>query len=272
MVSLTASILLVLSAFTGSALCHGMVTSFKTDGVSNQGFILDYYYARINNQPVPDISAWYAENLDSGFVAPDSYSSPDINCHKNATPGTLSTTVAAGGTVQFQWQPVWPHSYGPILTYVAKCPSDCTSVDKNTLKWVKIEEQGSAFPPFSIGNNAIPERRLANFAIVDYTTQEWASGVLIAQNGSWTTTVPKSLAPGNYVFRHEIIALHGANTLNGAQNYPQCFNIKVTGSGTASPAGTLGTALYKNTDPGIYFNPYTTITSYTIPGPTLWKG
>lgn len=143
MVHLKSSVLLGLTAFTGSVLSHGMVTSFKTDGVSNQGFILDYYYDKVNNQPVPDIAAWYAQNLDSGFIAPDAYATSDINCHKNATPGTLSTTVAAGGTVQFQWEPVWPHQWGPILTYVAKCSGDCTSADKTTLKWVKIQEQGS---------------------------------------------------------------------------------------------------------------------------------
>ncbi|CAN8097628.1 unnamed protein product [Discula destructiva] len=246
------STFLALAALAGTALSHGMVTTFKTDGVSNQGFMLDYYYAKVNKQPVPNIAAWYTENLDSGFVPPDNYSSPDINCHKNASPGTLSTTVSAGGTVQFQWTQtaaIWPHPYGPILTYVAKCPGDCTTVDKNTLKWVKIQAQG-----------------------VDYTTQKWASQVLIDQKGSWTTTVPKSLAPGNYVFRHEIIALHGANSLNGAQNYPQCFNIKITGSGTANPTGTLGTALYKNTDPGIYLNPYVTLTNYPMPGPALFTG
>ena len=67
--------------------------------------------------------------------------------------------------------------------------------------------------------------------------------------------------------------LHGASNLDGTQNYPQCFNIAVTGSGTKTlPAGTLGTALYKETDPGIYLNPYVTITSYAMPGPSLWTG
>lgn len=110
------------------------------------------------------------------------------------------------------------------------------------------------------------------YTLVNYATQIWASQDLIDQNNTWTVTVPKSLSPGSYVFRHEIIALHGAGSLNGAQNYPQCFNIEVTGSGTASPTGVLGTALYKNTDPGIYINPYTTITSYAMPGPTLFTG
>ena len=50
-------------------------------------------------------------------------------------------------------------------------------VDKTTLKFVKIDESG-----------------------IDFTTQEWASGVMIANNGSWTSTVPKSLAPGTLYY------------------------------------------------------------------------
>lgn len=38
---------------------------------------------------------------------------------------------------------------------------------------------------------------------------------------SWPVKIPSSLAPGNYVIRHEIIALHAAGSSNGAQNYPQ---------------------------------------------------
>jgi hypothetical protein len=239
----------LVGALATSVLGHGMVTTFKTDGTSHQGFILDYYYAKVNGQPVPDIAAWYAENLDSGFVAPNNYQTPDINCHKNASPGTLTATVAAGGTVQFNWPATWPHPHGPLLTYIAKCSGDCSTADKNSLKWVKIQESG-----------------------IDYATQKWASQAMIDQKGVWTVTVPKSIAPGNYVFRHEIIALHGGGSLNGAQNYPQCFNIKITGSGTANPQGVLGTELYKNTDPGIHFNPYTTITNYPIPGPALFSG
>lgn len=102
--------------------------------------------------------------------------------------------------------------------------------------------------------------------------QTWAAYDLAADNNSWTVTVPSNLASGNYVFRHEIIAVHGASSLDGAQNYPQCVNIAVTGGGSASPSGTLGTALYSETDPGIYFNPYVNLESYTIPGPALMSG
>ena len=78
--------------------------------------------------------------------------------------------------------------------------------------------------------------------------------------------IPKSIAPGNYVLRHEIIALHAAGQLNGAQSYPFCFSRAISSSGTAQPDGVLGTELYKNTDPGIKFDLFGKFTTYQIPG------
>ncbi|KAF2639260.1 glycoside hydrolase family 61 protein [Massarina eburnea CBS 473.64] len=244
------SIFVAVATFTATAFGHGFVNNFTTDGTYNQGFLLDYYYLKVNTGSFPDIPAWYAENLDSGFVEPNAYGTDAINCHKSSSPGVLTASVKAGGSLQFAWGPdPWPHGLGPILTYVAACNGDCSKVSKTSLQWVKFHETG-----------------------IDLSTQTWASQTLINQKGKWTVTVP-SLKAGNYVFRHEIIALHGANSANGAQNYPQCFNIAVTGSGTKSlPAGTLGTALYKSNDPGILFNPYQTLSNYTIPGPALWTG
>ncbi|KAF1974527.1 family 61 glycoside hydrolase, partial [Bimuria novae-zelandiae CBS 107.79] len=243
--------MLAVAGFAASAFAHGYVQNFTADGKYQQGFLLDYYYMKQQTGKFPDTAAWYTENVDIGFVAPDAYATPDINCHKNSAPGAISATVTAGGSLVFSWGPYkWPHPYGPILGYVADCGGDCSKVVKTNLQWVKIAAEG-----------------------IDYASQVWAQQKLIDQGGKWTLKVPSSLKPGNYVFRHELIALHGANSPNGAQNYPQCFNIKVTGSGTKSlPAGTLGTALYKADHPGILMNPYTKITSYAMPGPTPWAG
>jgi hypothetical protein len=85
--------------------------------------------------------------------------------------------------------------------------------------------------------------------------------------------IPAGLAPGNYVLRHEIIALHSAGSANGAQAYPQCLNIKVGGSGSkALPAGTPATKFYTAKDPGILFSLYSSFSSYPIPGPSVWSG
>lgn len=74
------------------------------------------------------------------------------------------------------------------------------------------------------------------------------------------------------MIRHEIMALHSAGQVNGAQAYPQCINIQVGGSGTGKLSGGVpATSFYKATDPGVLFNLYTSFTGYTIPGPALGK-
>ena len=95
---------------------------------------------------------------------------------------------------------------------------------------------------------------------------------LIADNSTWLVQIPSDLAAGNYVLRHEIIALHSAESEDGAQNYPQCFNLAVSGTGTEQPSGVLGTALYQETDPGILYNIYTSVEDYTMPGPAEYTG
>jgi len=235
------------AAFAAGALAHGTVNGVTIDGKYEQGFLLDYYY---NQASAPDHMGWYAENLDNGFVEPNSFGEADIICHKNASPkGSTDTMakVAAGGTVEFHWN-TWPESHvGPVITYVAPYDGDVTSVDKTSLKWTKIDAHG-------------------------YENGEWAAVKMIGQNNTWPVTVPESLAAGKYVFRHEIIALHGAGSANGAQAYPQCLNIEVTGSGTDKPEGVVGTSLYKADEDGIIFNPYAAEIKYNIPGPALYSG
>ena len=100
----------------------------------------------------------------------------------------------------------------------------------------------------------------------------WVTDDLIKNNISWATTIPSNLAPGNYVIRHEIIALHAAASVGGAQAYPQCVNFQIGGSGTTKlSGGVAATTFYKPTDPGIKFDLYSKFTSYTIPGPALAK-
>lgn len=101
--------------------------------------------------------------------------------------------------------------------------------------------------------------------------QTWVTDQLIANNYTSTTTIPRNLRAGDYVIRHEIIALHGAGSDNGAQAYPQCLNLRVGGSGSVAPSGGVaGTSLYTRSAPGIIFNLWGSYTSYPFPGPALW--
>ena len=238
-------------ALLSKVSAHGIVTGVVADGKYFQGYDPSFQYQK----SPPEVAGWTAPlTQDRGFVDGSGYSSPDIICHKGATPGKGYIQVSAGGKIELQWTE-WPVSHhGPMLDYLAPCGDDCTSVDKSSLQWTKIDEAG--------------------MNSWDAQPGDWASDDMIRNNNTWVTTIPSSIAPGKYVLRHETIALHAANNEGQAQNYPQCMNIEVSGSGTNGlESGTLGTELYKATDPGIFVNIYyPKLESYTIPGPPVMSG
>ncbi|EWZ30419.1 hypothetical protein AU210_014461 [Fusarium oxysporum f. sp. radicis-cucumerinum] len=84
-------------------------------------------------------------------------------------------------------------------------------------------------------------------------------------------TVP---APGSYVLRHEVIALHAGGAEGTTQMYPQCINLFIKGYGTAQPDGVFATDLYSSIDPGLLHNAFVDEWSdveYIIPGPSVVK-
>ena len=208
------------------------------------------------NPPVPKLIAWsIPDDGNLGFVDPDNYTNPAIVCHIEATPAPLSAPCQPGATVELQWFP-WPDGHkGPVLTYLANCNGPCENVDPSHLEFFKIQELGL------LGDAP------------HLTPGFWATDKLIAANNTWTVEIPKDIAAGNYVMRHELIPLHSADVLGGAQNYPQCFNLQIGGSGTVSPKGIPATELYKPDDEGIHYNLYApTLAAYKIPGPPLYTG
>ncbi|RDL41926.1 Uncharacterized protein BP5553_01905 [Venustampulla echinocandica] len=236
-------------ALFSSVSAHGTVSGIVVGGQFNTGYSPSFQFAN----PPPVVAGWsIPEDLDNGFVEPSQFQNPNIICHKGATNAGTSIKVTAGSTVELQWTP-WPESHkGPVIDYLASCNGECETVDKTALKFFKIGEEGL------LDNSNVPGN--------------WASDKLIANNNTWVATIPADIAPGNYVLRHEIIALHSAYDSNGAQNYPQCINLIVSGSGTAKPAGVAGTELYKISDAGILIDIYKTLASYVIPGPALYSG
>jgi cellulase len=48
--------------------------------------------------------------------------------------------------------------------------------------------------------------------------------------------------------------------------------ITVTGGGAASPSLVMFPGAYKATDPGILINIHASVTSYVVPGPTVYAG
>ncbi|KFA72019.1 hypothetical protein S40288_07666 [Stachybotrys chartarum IBT 40288] len=243
----------LLSAATVSA--HGWIRTITIGNDSYTG----YNPTIASWQAVQDSIAWQNWATDTGFVPSDSahLASSDINCHLDSVNAIKSATVAAGSEIQLDWTS-WPDSHkGPIMDYLAPCEiGDCLTVDKDTLEWFKIAELGQLEPGAGNGVTGI-----------------WADDVLAEANWVWTVTIPADIAPGSYVLRHELLALHSAYAEGDAQFYPQCMNLIITGNGTRTPAGVLGRELYTSTDAGVLYNVYSDEpdTPYPIPGPPLCK-
>ncbi|KZL80189.1 glycosyl hydrolase family 61 [Colletotrichum incanum] len=239
----------LLLALAATVAAHGHVDWLVADGVAYRGWDSPAF---TYSAPTGPVVGWKIDAPDNGFVEPVNFGTNDIICHKNGSPAGGHATVPAGAKIQLIWN-TWPESHkGPVIDYLAKCSGDCETVDKTSLNF------------FKIGAGGLLDMSLQN--------GKWADDVLIANSFTWTVQIPPTLAPGNYVLRHEIIALHSGGNPNGAQAYPQCFNLQVTGGGSLAPAGVKGTSLYKSNDPGILFNLYTSPLVYPMPGPTLVSG
>ena len=135
----------------------------------------------------------------------------------------------------------WPHNIGPVMVYMANCNGACTSANPASLNWFKIDEAGLLSGTVANGY--------------------WGSGQMIAQNSSWTSTIPKALPNGNYMLRHETLAIH---TANQPQFYMECAQVTITGGGSGNPGPTITLpGGYSNSDPSIDIDVYSsTATSY----------
>lgn len=145
------------------------------------------------------------------------------------TSAALSAAIVAGNTITAKWAQ-WTHQQGPVMVWMYKCAGEFTDCDGKGKGWFKIDQMGMTAAPLSgtaWGTNEV-YRKLA-----------------------YTSTIPKTLVPGNYLIRHELLALHQANA---PQFYPECAQLKVSGNGTATPAANFLTKIpgYATAnDPGV---------------------
>jgi lytic cellulose monooxygenase (C1-hydroxylating) len=241
------SIFFLITAYLGCNLAdaHAYIQQVTSDDQLYSGFRPDepfYVY------PKPVVT-WSFKAPDRGFV--NDYNHPDIICHRSAAPAPSYVQVANGGTLRLSWSD-WPPHQGPVITYLAACNGPCERTDKSTLNFFKIEELGLLDPAGGARG-----------------TGYWALDSLIANNNTWSITIPANLSPGPYVLRHEAINLD--HPIDKAQHYPQCVNIEVIGDGTQVPTyGVAGTKLYRADDPGLLFDIYhINGRPYPIPGPSL---
>ncbi|KAF2140847.1 lytic polysaccharide monooxygenase [Aplosporella prunicola CBS 121167] len=176
--------------------------------------------------------------------------SQDIRCYEDPSASAETKEVKAGDSVGFKVDSNLGHP-GALQFYMAKAPEGKTAKEfkGDGDVWFKISGQG---PKINNGELSWPS--------------DGASQINV--------TIPESTPNGEYLFRGEHIALHGAQEEGGAQFYIACAQIKVTGGGNGSPSPTVALpGAYKASDPGLKINIYYPVpTSYTLPGPKVWSG
>ncbi|KAH6905790.1 glycosyl hydrolase family 61-domain-containing protein [Coprinopsis sp. MPI-PUGE-AT-0042] len=190
---------------------------------------------------------------------PSRWNSTDLAC-KNAPPADNVCQLKPGDriTIEFHTDPVrmcgGDHSFlpthpGPVIMYLASTTS-ATSADERDVEWFKIYESG----------------------LLAAEPRWWATNVGLINCNHFTFSIPVDLAPGEYLLRAETISLHFADQwqewFGGTQHYPGCFQISISGNGTAKPPARRISAIYNlYEEPGLKWDIYSDYNAYPIPGP-----
>ncbi|KAI5861452.1 glycoside hydrolase family 61 protein [Durotheca rogersii] len=219
--------LVAATAFILSAEAHTIFQEVSVNGQS-QGRLVGLRAPNDNN-PVTDVN------------------SQDIICQKQGTTSNQVISVSPGdkigayfghiiGGAQFPNDPDHPIAKshkGPITVWLAKVDNAATA-SKAGQKWFKVWED-----------------------TFDTSSKQWGVDRMIANQGWVNFSLPQCIAPGDYLMRVEILALHSAHMQNGAQFYMSCAQIRVGGSGSFSASQTVSfPGAYQRNDPSIVINIY----------------
>jgi cellulase len=233
-----------LFALLGTGAAHTIFQKVSVNG-ADQGALKGVRYTTSNN-PI--------QNVNDG----------DFACNKGLQKDNNVITIPAGARVGAWWghviggaqgsndpdHPIAASHKGPIIVYLAKV-SNAASTGTSGLQWFKVAEAGLS--------NGI-----------------WAVDTMISNQGWHYFNLPTCVAPGDYLMRVEIIALHNAYSQGGAQFYMECAQIRVTGSGTNTGSNTVSfPGAYSASHAGIMLNIYDGTKPnnggrpYSIPGPAV---
>lgn len=222
---------------------HGAVTSYSIGGTTYPG------YTGFSPASSPPTIEWQWPDYNPTLDPSDS----KVMCN-GGTSAPLSATIAAGSKITAFWAQ-WTHVPGSVSVYLYKCSGAFSSCTGGGAGWFKIDEAGLLSGTMYDG--------VWGLGTVDSTKQ-------------WTSTIPPQLAPGNYLIRHELIAVHQTNT---PQFYAECAQLVITGSGSSSPTSEYLVAIPgyaklsdANVKVDIYSEAAKTTTCWDVPGPPVWGG
>lgn len=194
-------ILASLAALAPLAAGHGAVTSYEIGGTRYPG------YEGFSPNQSPKTIQFQWPNYDP-VMNP---SSSMMRCN-GGTKADLFAPVKAGTNITAFWKQ-WTHAQGPVMVWLYRCTGDfgSSSCRGDGKGWFKIDEMGMWGGKLN--------------------SENWGTAIVL-KTLKWTSKIPLNILPGNYLVRHELLALHQTNT---PQFYPECAQIQIQGDGTAQP-------------------------------------
>lgn len=112
------------------------------------------------------------------------------NVNGNVVPSGVTTTAAnEGDTIKVQWD---SSSHAGPITHFLYGPVDDATMATGVGSWIKIDE-------------------------FDSENGTWANEIMVANDMTYSFKLPTGLASGEYLLRSEMLALHGSQTVGGAQ-------------------------------------------------------
>ncbi|RYP34887.1 hypothetical protein DL766_002785 [Monosporascus sp. MC13-8B] len=139
----------------------------------------------------------------------------------------------------------WVHFLGPIFVYLADCRGPCDAWGGSGRRWFKIWETG--YSRTGRPETALPTGEEEADLTVN-NGRAWRQWELI--RGGFDITIPKDLAPGRYLIRHEVWNLEAS-----WQSFPACAQLEVSGDGDKVPGDEYLVEFpgaYKEDDPGVW--------------------
>ncbi|KAL1797582.1 hypothetical protein ACET3X_004188 [Alternaria dauci] len=202
--------------------------------------------------------------LPSSNSPVEDYTSTALQCNVSPAPAEGKCDFEAGDTVTIEMhqhntrdcteEGLGGAHWGPVLAYMSKV-EDAATADGSSEFFKVYQNTWAKNPDAAQGDN-------------DF----WGTKDLNYNCGKLDFTIPKNIAPGDYLLRAEAIALHAAGPAGGAQHYMTCYQLTVTGSGTLVPKGVTFPEAYSKTGPGLGFSIHADLDSYPAPGPELIAG
>ncbi|ODN76865.1 hypothetical protein, variant 2 [Cryptococcus amylolentus CBS 6039] len=225
-----------------SALAHGHVTSWQ---------IGDTTYAGFNPSNSAELGSTPERATTNSDQGPADYTTDVIATGGTATSSDLVANATAGDTVIVTWN-TWPESHkGSVTQWMAHCPDDlCAGTAGADMDWFKISQSS-----------------------YDESSDSWPTDY-IAENLIWTFTLPTNLAAGQYLLRHELLAMHSTGA---PQFYPVAIEMQLESSGstTPSPTGTFPDMYDSDDDMALTQNIYggsALNAEFVVPGVAVYDG